>query len=144
MSTCKKILICFRKSDSGWEPAANLKKSKFVCQQLHHHAHMGRTEEQIFDHVKSCAETISILFSFCLDTTMFIVVATRAGDSLLEVRRDVTKSLVAAQFMATSTVSPCARCVEMQVGHFSCSQGDYIPLCSENMGNKRLFFFTEV
>lgn len=57
MNTCKKISI---KSDAGWEPAVNLKKFKFVCQQSFcitgQNPHMDRTELHILDHTESCAE----------------------------------------------------------------------------------------
>ena len=57
MNTCKKISI---KLDAGWEPAVNLKKFKFVCQQSFcitgQNPHMDRTELHILDHTESCAE----------------------------------------------------------------------------------------
>lgn len=96
MSTSKKILI-FLKSDSGWEPAVNLKNLKFVCQQLHHHVESSYGQNlQVLEHIKPCVEQISILFLFYLELIMLIVTSRNGGNSLLEERINVTNSLVAA------------------------------------------------
>lgn len=90
MNTCKKILICFLRSYAGWEPAVNLKKFKFVCQQSFcitgQNPHMDRTELHILDHTESCAEkgfhSVLVLFR----PNHVYSCRKGVGDSLLEGR----------------------------------------------------------
>lgn len=87
MNTCKKISI---KSDAGWEPAVNLKKFKFVCQQSFcitgQNPHMDRTELHILDHTESCAKkgfhSLLVLFR----PNYVYCCCKGVGDSLLEGR----------------------------------------------------------